>query len=151
MSHVTNLNCKTRDLDALVDALPADMEFRHKKTHAWWGRFEGDSTPPAGYDPKEYGHCEYAIGFKGETPQNGPNGPWEIGVYKAKDGDGYELLADTFGQAGRRITAPLDGIRQRYAANVAEKKALAKLSRHGWRATRENLPDGRLKVKLVKG
>lgn len=150
MSHVTSLKCRVYDIETLEASLPEDMELRHKKTHAWWGRFEGDSIPPAGYDPKDYGKCEYAIGFKGVTPRNGPAGPWEIGVYKAPDGDGYELLADTFGAAGQRICAPVPGIRQRYAAATVEKKALAKLSRHGWRATRETLPDGRLRVKVVK-
>lgn len=154
MSHVTTLKMKVHEeyLDCLEAALPQGMDLRRgQKTHAWWGRFVGDSQVPDGYRPEQYGHCEHAIGYTGETPRNGPAGPWEIGLYRAPDGDGYELLADTYGGAGRRITAPLAGIRQRYAANVAERRALETLSRHGWRAAgRETLPNGALRVTLRK-
>lgn len=148
MSHVDTIKCKVRDLDELRDALPENMELRDKKTFAWWGRFEGDSVPPPGYDPKDYGKCEAAIGFKGETPRNGSDGVWEIGVCKAPDGDGYELLCDKYGTQGHRLVKAGNAIRQGLQANKIEARARKKLP--GWKTTREVLPGGYLRIKVRK-
>jgi hypothetical protein len=85
----------------------------------------------------------------------GPGGEWEIGVVPAKDGPGYDLLLDTYGSPGARLSGPaggpqLNGIRREYAAAVAEKKALEKLSRHGWRVQREDLPGNLIRLKVRK-
>ena len=154
MSHVTKLNMKVRDLEALsevLQALPEPMELRtDQKRFAWWGSFVGDSTPPPGRNPADYGHCDAAICYPGVKGKDGPAGPWEIGVCKALDGDGYDLLADTFGGAGSRIVSQLPAIRREYAAKVAENKAMETLARKGFRTVREDLPGSRIRLRLVR-
>jgi hypothetical protein len=136
MSHVTDVRVRVRSIDDLRDALPPELELRDKQTFCWWGNFMNDSTPPAGRNPRDYGKCDFAIGYKGVTPSNGPSGEWEIGVCKALDGDGYDLLMDDFGGPGAKLRKHVPAIKHNYACGVAEKSALAKLSRDGWRATR---------------
>ena len=151
MSHVTDLKLNIKDLDALEKSLPDNMELRRNQTtYAWWGRFEGDSTPPEWMDPKDYGKCEHAIGFKGVKGQIGHDGnKWEIGLVRKPGQEGYELLADTFG-SGSRLGAAIPKIRQEYAANVAEKTVLSKLANKGYKAVRENLPNGSIRIVVKK-
>lgn len=157
MSHVTSINLVVKDLDSLekaCDELGLELQ-RGKRTYAWWGQFMNDSNAYGGHDPKTFGRGEHAIKVKGDRPQNGSMGPWEIGVVKALDNkEGFELLYDQFGGAGARLTEKVgpaaNKLRQQYAAAVAEKNALAKLSRHGYRASRETLPTGALRLRLRK-
>lgn len=149
MSHVSDVRLKIRDLDALERALPPELELRKGKTSfAWWGSFMGDSTPPAGRNPRDYGRCDHAIGYKGVAPRNGASGEWEIGVCKALDNDGYDLLLDSFGSAGAKLTKHVPGIRREYAVAVATQTAISKLSRHGWKVGREDLPGNRIRLHL---
>lgn len=149
MSHVVNIGLRIRDLDALEAALPPELVLRRgQKTHAWWGRFVGDSTPPPGRDPKDYGKCEHAIGRRGVQPADGPNGEWEIGLVPALDGDGFDTLCDTFGETGRRLTQHIPAIKREYAAGVASGKAMAKLKPKGWTLARENLANGRIRLRV---
>src|SRR5439155_1428606 len=103
--------------------------------------------------PKDFGKCEYALRVKGTRPQMGPGGPWEIGVVKAKDGDGYELLYDAYGGAGQALTNAVGvgarKLRQEYAAAVATKKAKATLAKKGFTVTREAVA-GRIRLRLRK-
>ncbi len=156
MSHVTKVNLKVRDLDALdeaCDKLGLELE-RGKRNFAWWGTFQYDSTPPAGRDPKTYGTCDHAIRVKGDTPHNGSSGPWEIGVVPALDGDGFDLLYDEFGSAGRRLTERVgvkaNALRKEYAFATAESKAKKTLGKRGWTTNRIDLPNGAVKLKLRK-
>jgi hypothetical protein len=156
MSHVTDVKLKVHDLDALEKACTKlGLELRRdKKTYAWWGNFVGDSTPPAGRDPKDYGKGEHAIGRAGTTPCDGASGEWEIGLVPALDGNGYELMADTYGGPGRalleRAGPQFNTLRREYAAEVATSKAVEKLSRHGWRVQREELPGNKIRLRLRK-
>jgi hypothetical protein len=149
---------RVRDLDALQEAAEAcGLELRRdQKTYAWWGRYEGDSHAFGDHDPKEFGTCAHAIGRPGTTPQNGHGTEWEIGVVQAKDGDGYDLLLDTFGSSGRRLEAlagpNLSKLRREYSTALSKKRAEAKLSRHGWRkAQRFDLPGNHIRLILKKG
>lgn len=156
MSHITELALRVRDLDALeaaCDNLGLELQ-RDKRTFAWWGTFVSDSNAYGEMKPSEMGRCEHAIRVKGDAPRNGSAGPWEIGVARAKDGDGYKLFFDTYGSAGARLTAKVgpsaNRLKQEYAAVKAERTALAKLSRHGYHATREALPSGAIRLRLRK-
>ena len=156
MSHVTDVKLKVHDLDALDEACQTlGLELRRgQKSYAWWGTYVGDSHAYGGHDPKLFGRCEHAIGIPGQTPRNGSNGPWEIGVVKAVDGYGYDLLYDTYGGAGQALTQRVgpqsNALRREYAASVATRKAVDKLSRHGWRVVREELPGNNIRLKLRK-
>lgn len=156
MSHVTDIKLRIHSLDALDEACQAlGLELhREQKTFTWWGRFAGDSTPPPGRDPKDYGTCEHAIRIAGDQPQNGSGGPWEIGVVEALDGNGFDLLYDQYGSAGRRLTEQVgvqaNRLRQEYAAAVAIRKAQQKLGPNGFVVSRERLASGRIRLRAVK-
>ena len=147
MSHVSDLQCRIRDLDAaetvLAERFPHLELRRGQRQHAWWGSFVGDSTPPAGRDPKDYGTCEHALAIPGDREA------YEAGLVAALDGDGYDILCDTWGP-GRKTAARLDKLRQEYAVAVTLKAARAKLARQGYTAAREDLPNGRVRVRLVR-
>lgn len=145
------MKLKVKDLDALeesADALGGELR-RGQKTHAWYGRFMNDSRSYGEHDPKDFGKCEHAIRLK-----NHQAGDYEIGVVKAKDGEGFELLVDTWGPGQKLVTAfggpQLHGLRREYAASVATKRANATLARKGYRVQREDLPGNRIKLKVRK-
>lgn len=154
MSHVTDIKLQITDLDALEAACEElGLELRRdQKTYAWWGTFVGDSAAYGEHRPDEMGKCEHAIRVKGTSPRNGSSGPWEIGVVRAKDGNGFRLYFDTYGSAGNALTAKVgtnaDRLRREYAAAVATKKAKAKLSRQGFTTHRESLPNGGIRIRL---
>lgn len=156
MSHVTDVRLKIRDLDALEDACNRlGLELRRgQTTHCWWGTFVGDSRSYGAHDPKSFGKCEHAIRIKGDTPRNGSAGPWEIGVYAAPDGDGFDLLYDTYGSAGQRLTKAVGGnvnhLRREYAFSTAERQAKKRLGPKGWTTARVDLPSGQVKLSVRK-
>ncbi len=156
MSHVTKVNLKITDLDALetaCDKLGLELQ-RGKKTYAWWGTFVGDSSAYGNHDPKTFGKGEHAIKVKGETPRNGSAGPWEVGVVKSTDGDGLELLYDSFGGAGQRLTQrvgqDVNHLRREYAFASAENKVKKTLGIKGWTTERIDQPTGGVKLRLRK-
>lgn len=156
MSHVTDIKLRVRDVAALKEACAAvGLELReNQRTYAWWGTFVGDSNQYGNHDPKTFGKCEHAIGVPGVKPRMGGSGNWEIGVVKAKDGDGFELLVDTYGEPGRRLLEKagqdFSRLKQEYAVAAATRKAKATLARKGWTVHRENLSNGHVKLKLRK-
>ena len=156
MSHVTKIDLKVRDLDALeeaADQLGLELR-REQKKYAWWGRFVGDSHEYGDADPKTFGRCEHALRIKGTTPHDGSGGPWEIGVVPAKDGDGYTLLYDRYGSAGRQLEEKVGArcakLKQEYACAVTTKRARATIARKGFELTREGLAGGRIRLRLRK-
>lgn len=154
MSHVTDIRLRIHDLDALEEACQAlGLELRRdQKTFAWWGRFVGNSRSYGEMEPKDMGKCEHAIRVLGDQPQNGPDGPWEIAVVSAKDGEGYKLFYDTFGRAGRRLFEKVgqdaNRLRQEYAAAVAAAKVKRTLGPKGFKVTRELLASGHIKLRV---
>lgn len=157
MSHVTEVKTGFKELDVLDEALHGfGMELRRNQpTHAWWGRFVGDSRPPAGRDPKDYGKCLHAIGRIGHKPQMGSGGEWEIGLVEALDGNGLDAMFDYYGSAGRRITEPLGGeglpkLRQAYAVALMERKAKKLLAPKGFVTKKEVLPSGTIRLRMVR-
>jgi hypothetical protein len=154
MSHVTDVRVKINDLDALEEAcneLGLELQ-RDKKTYAFWGTWVGDSHAYGEHDPKDMGKCDHSIKVVGTDPKNGSSGPWEIGVVRAKDGDGFRLYFDTYGGAGRALTDKVGGgadrLRAEYTAVVALKNAKKTVGRKGFVASRENLADGSIRLRL---
>jgi hypothetical protein len=148
MSHMTEVKLRVVDLDALAEAAEkVGLELRRgQTTHAWYGRFVGDSRPPAGRDPKDYGKCAHALRLKDHKP-----GDYEVGLVPALDGKGYDLMLDEWGPGAKLSRAAGQGLgrlKQEYAAAVATKKARATLGRHGFGVTREDLPSGRIRLRL---
>lgn len=149
MSHVTDAKMKVRDLEAAAEAAPrCGMTLMiGQKTFNWFGRFVGDSVPPAGRNPAEYGRCEHALRLKDHR-----SGDYEIGLVPALDGDGYDLMWDTWGTSGRRLAEAagpnLDKFRREYSAAVLTKKARQKLAPKGFTVAREDLLNGRIRLRL---
>lgn len=156
MSHITNVNLKVKDLDALKTACTElGLEFReNQRTYAWWGTFVGGTRTHGDHDPATFGKGQHAIGLPGATGRMGPGGPWEIGVVASKDGAGFDLLYDSYGSAGRALETMagegLSRLRQEYAAAVTLRAAHRKLAAKGFVAQREMLANGMLRVRLVK-
>lgn len=146
MSHVTEVKVKVKDLDALEEAAVAcGLELKRDKTKFnWYGHFVGDTTPPAGRNPKDYGKCDHVLAL--------PGGGYEIGVVKALDGDGYDLMFDSWGD-GRRLVRATGGmnmpkLKAEYACAVTKRKVDATLARRGFKVTREDLPNHHIRLKL---
>lgn len=154
MSHLTDVKLKVRDLDSLAEAaeqLGGELVIG-QKTHKWYGRFMNDSAEgrrvASERGAETFGHCEHAIRIKGDHTS------YEVGVVKALDGDGYDLVYDTWGSGQnleRQFGKGLSKIRHEYAVSTAQKKAVASLQRKGWAlAPREDLGNGRTRLKLRK-
>lgn len=148
MSHIVDQQCTIKNLDALAAAcarLGLDLR-RDQKTHAWWGRFVGDSPGIEGRDPATYGTCDHAIGEIGKISQDGYNGNWEIGLCRRQDGSGYTLVYDNYGDAGRRLEQlagkGLKKLIEEYGIEVATRR----LRKQGYRVTRTTDAKGRAKL-----
>lgn len=148
MSHITDVKLRIKDLTALAEAAPLlGLEFREgQTTHKWYGRFVGDTTPPAGLAQKDYGKCLHALALTGDPSA------YEIGVVAALDGgEGYDLVVDSW-QRGRLLAAAggpqMNRLRQEYAVAVASARARKTLTRKGFVLTRQNLPTGRIQLAL---
>ena len=156
MSHITDARVRVRDLDALeqaCDRLGLELQ-RDKKTYAWWGRFVGDSRTYGNHTPDKMGKCDHAIRIKGDRAQNGPNGPWEIGVVRSEDGQAYELYYDQFGAAGQRLTDRIgisaNNLRREYTVASIARRATTALAREGFTMTREAVFGDRVRLRFVK-
>lgn len=156
MSHVTDVRLRIKDVDALKEAAQAvGLEFRENQKHyAWWGSFVGGSHAYGRHDPKQFGKCEHALREPGTNPRDGSAGPWEIGVVKAVEGEGFDILYDEFGSAGQRLTqfvgANANRLRREYSAAVATRRAEASLGRRGFSVTKEAVGTNRLRLRVRK-
>ncbi len=150
MSHVTEIKLKIKDLDALEDACDkCGLELvRDQKTFKWWGKFVGDTVPPAGRDPKDYGKCDHAIRIKDARPSD-----YEIGLVPALDGEGYDLMVDTYHQP--RLMQACGGktmpkLHQEYGYAKTLRQVHKTMTRRGWKANRVDLPSGAIQLQLRK-
>lgn len=152
MSHLTNVKLRVRDLDCVEEAARkrGGVLMRDQKTHAWYGHMVGDSAEGRAMARERgvanLGKCEHAIRLADHR-----HGDYEVGVVAAKDGDGYDLVMDTWGPGQRlvqRFGSDLDGLRQEYAVAVTLKKTKATLAKKGFTAVREDLLNGRVRLRL---
>lgn len=139
MSHVVSVDCFCTDLaDLRTAAERLGFEFREgQTTHAWFGVFVGDSTPPPGRDPKLYGTCEHALRLT-----NHQTGDYEIGLVPRLDGEpGWELMYDQWGMYGQRLEAAGGHGLAKLKDELAAEAAMRTLRREGlrvWRTTDAN-------------
>jgi len=145
VSHVSKVDLVIQDLECLKAAAKSlGLEFREdQKTYRWYGTFVGDSKPPEGISPSEYGKCLHAIG----VPNNSK--AYEAGVVKNPNGPGYVLLAD-FWQGGYGLEAQAgkgcSKLSQMYAQEVAKKNLKLK----GFFVKSTVLSDGSIKLNATR-
>jgi hypothetical protein len=123
MSHVVSIKTKLTDLDAIkATCKELGLIFKQgQKTYAWYGRTMGDYPLPAGFTAADLGQCEHAIQV--------PGAEYEIGLARAKDGNGFVMLFDFWGtNKGEPILKAIGGqnagkFLQSYGLNKAEREA----------------------------
>jgi len=151
MSHVAAVQLEILDLKALkATAERLGFEFvENKKNFKWYGRWLNDwrdNTRAAalqGFDPKTFGTCEHVIRIPG-----GDVHQYEIGVVKARSGNGYELIYDAFGAYGAKLEQMggqgMVKFKQPYGIEVAKRLLIKK----GYRVN-EIVKDGRIRLQAV--
>lgn len=147
MSHLSQIKCFVKDLDAVEEACRriGGLELvRGQKTFKWYGRFVGDSPMPEGFTVADLGHCAHAIRVKG----NGR--AYEIGLVPNRDGTpGFTLLYDAW-QAGQGLEAVagkgLNLLKQNYAVSVASRQA----KRLGYRVRETTTTGGKIQLRINK-
>jgi hypothetical protein len=152
MSHVADVQMQVKDLDALKAVVEESGAVFHEgqKTHRWYGRFMNDWSDTRAAvnrrDPKTFGKCEHAISVPGVT--------YEIGVVVRQDGEGYDLVYDSFGSSGQhdgrkleqKFGEGLTTLKQGYSVEVSKRE----LARKGYRVTTTVEQDGSIRVKAVR-
>jgi hypothetical protein len=95
LSHVSCSKVIVADIDLLKKIVGANplMKWHDRKTYKWFGSWEkdynaDDAAYKNGFDPKDYGKCDWAISVEGCE--------YEIGVVKRKDGEGWTLVWDFY-------------------------------------------------------
>lgn len=172
MSHVEDVVLAVKDLQVLARACEAiGVKFvEGQKTYNWWGRSVGDYRLPKGFTEKDLGKCEHAIVVPPENPlyhkykgHHGVKGnePFEVGIVKAKDDEGYHFLFD-FYSGGYGIVEALGGsvvetskdpasafnkLMQEYGLIVAEQEALVYIN-EGWQMERVHEQNGDIKLRV---
>lgn len=152
MSHVAEGACKILDLNDLETAAnQLGFELvRDQKTYKWYGSWLNDWRDPQraaalkGHDPKTFGQSEHALRLKNAQP-----GDYEIGVVKARDGVGYELVYDVFGSGKKLETAGGVGLMKladEYNVTVAHRT----LIKQGHRVRRVVTTDGQIQLIATK-
>jgi hypothetical protein len=157
MSHVTDVKMKVKDLDALeraADRLGLRL-VRGQTTWKWFGSWQNDfhgkhAAVDQGFDPAQFGKGEHAL-----VRKDAREGDYEIGVVRARDGDGYELLYDGWGSDGRRLEQAaghhLEDLNREYTISLATQRAHEQLAAEGFEEEdREQLADGRIKLQWVR-
>ena len=144
MSHVADVDCRIKDLDAFKTAVEAlGGEYLPDETNIrWYGRFLDDWSSDAAarnrIDPKRFGKSDAGIArFPGCT--------YDLGLLKNEDGS-YTPYYDSYGQ-GHGLMKVLGGmdcpkLKNEYAAAVA----IRTMARKGFRVTRTVAKDGAIKL-----
>lgn len=156
MSHVTDVKLCVKDLDAVEDvaARLGGVLRRGQRTFAWYGRWVGDyhgtlAAVDQGFDPRTFGRCDHAIRLKDHQA-----GDYEIGLVRDPDGQSWRLLYDSWGEHGRKLERAfgpqLKTFRREYAYTVQARRTKAVLGPKGWTQQREDLPNGRIRLRLRK-
>ena len=105
MSHVVSISTRLTDLAAIKatcaeisKAIGKAVTFKeNQKTYSWYGYSAGDYPLPAGFTAKDLGKCDHAIAVEGAG--------YEVGLARAKDGNGWILLFDWWGPGNNLLDA----------------------------------------------
>lgn len=134
MSHITTARLRVQDIAAMqVAAQALGLTMRKGASYrSYYGQTQG---------------VEHVISVPGNAKA------YEIGLEKAKDGKGWTLKYDSWGDGGKALQDKagqgLSRLNQEYAAAVITAKSAA-LARQGFVAHREMLGNGRLRMRLVQ-
>lgn len=133
MSHITDVRLVIKDLDGAREAALACGGVLH----------EGVTQYKNYYGTKP---CSHVIRF--------PDSRWEVGLLAQPDGS-FQPQLDVWGSEGAALTSRLGGqncekFKREYAVAVATKQANRTLGRQGFRVQREDLPNGRVRLKVRK-
>ncbi len=123
MSHITEVDCEIRSLEALKRAAKklGLTFYENQKTYRWYGRSVGNYPLPQGFTTNDLGKCDHAIGIDGDDQA------YQIGIVGRRDGkDGYILHFDFWNRGygiqdlvGDNASKLVDW----YAAEVAKEEA----------------------------
>lgn len=151
MSHIVSIAVKLTDLDA-IKATCRELKLTFKpnqKTYRWYGRSVGDTPLPAGFTAAELGQCEHAIEV--------PGADYDIGLARAKDGQGYVMLFDYWGP-GQSIPNAIGGYNadgtahaNRFVQLYGVHKATREAVKLGYTVRRENLKNGKINLHVTGG
>lgn len=140
MSHVVAGKVVITDMECLQRALKRfpNLEWRQsQKKFGWYGRWvndyaKEDAAYKLGIDTDQYGTCDHAIHMKGVS--------YEIGLVKRKDGTGWSLVWDFYGQ-GQEISQYIgvggEKLITAYQEEVLNKHAEDRYG-FGWNVTEED-------------
>jgi len=153
MSHVTRIKMKIKSLDALKAAVARfeNLEWREgKKTHNWWGRFQGDYNDGT-IRPDQMGKCDHAIALTGSPwlDHADRSQPYEVGVCAEPDGT-WRLQLD-FYSGGRGLCSVVgekcQKLKHAYALEYAKEKLSTQIGA-GWRVTEVPQEDGSVNLEV---
>jgi hypothetical protein len=145
MSHVVSVKIQVKSLDALkMTAVDLGLEFLENKSDwRWWLSSVGDYPLPEGFTANDLKKSLHVL----RVPND--DRAYDVGVFKSKTHEGYELLFDFYGDAGRRLESVIGSKGQKlvqgYSANVAKQH----YKKIGWRVT-STMKDGKMVLKAYK-
>lgn len=153
MSHITKCDVEYKSLDEIrVAGEVLGFDFiENQKTHAWYGRMVGDSAEGIAA-AKEFGvdtlgKCDHVLRLKDHRP-----GDYEVGVRQKENGN-WAIVADFWGPGQRlqqRLGERYARFKQEYAVAVTQARVAKTMARQGFRMTRENIGDGRIRLCLLR-
>lgn len=137
MSHVAKIDFQVKDLDSLEEACKElGLELvRGQTKYRWYGVSVGDYPLPEGFTKNDLGKCAHAIRIPGK-PQ-----AYEIGVVKARQGEGYELLWD-FWAGGYGMEAAVGKNAENLQNEYLAQTTIKHMRKRGREVTRERGRDG---------
>lgn len=153
MSHISKCETQYKSLTEVKtagDVLGFDF-IENQRTHAWYGRMVGDSAEGRAtareFGVENLGKCDHVLRLKDHR-----QGDYEIGVVRRDDGT-YSLVYDSWGPGQRleeRAGKGLTRFKQEYGIAVTQARVEKTLARQGFRMTREDIGDGRVRLRLQR-
>lgn len=153
MSHITKCQTQYKSLTEVRTAgevLGFDF-IEGQKQHAWYGRMVGDSAEgretEREFGRENLGKCDHVLRLKDHRA-----GDYEIGVVRRDDGT-FSLVYDSWGPGQRleqRAGKGLTRFKQEYGIAVTQARHAQTLARQGFRMTREDIGNGRVRLRLQR-
>lgn len=145
MSHITEIETEVHDLDSLAQACTTlGLELvRGQTTYKWYGRSVGDTPLPKGFTEQDLGKCEHAIRIPGD------NRAYEIGVARARNGEGYTLLWDSW-RGGFGMEAKVGDNAQNLTQQYLNQVAVNHYQLEGFQLSTDMTEDGSLVLRATR-
>ena len=145
MSHVVSLKIQIKSLDALKKiAKELGLEFLENESNwRWWGHSVGDYPLPTGFTAADLKKSLHALRIPGNKTS------YDVGVFKSKTHDGYELLWDFYGSSGKMMENVIGKNGQKLVQGYTATLAKEHYKKIGWRVT-STMKDGKMVLKAYK-